>query len=281
MGLKRIAAAAGISNGSATKLIYGQYKKVDGPQRGRAGAGDLERPPCRRVRKETAEKLLAVTFEHSRGTRVDSADTTRRLQALVTIGWSGAKLAERLGFGRSNFTPLLHGRREVSADTAQRVYALYLELAEQAPPEDAHRDKIAASRARRFARENGWAPPLKINGKLFTGPALPDPRERLATADVIELDPVTYDEAAVLRLMDGDRFVAHTVAERREAVRRLHARKLHTRAIADALDVSVHRVGDDLRHLGLTAHEDPRRTGLSEQFTGRGRKRRATQRGAA
>lgn len=281
MGLKRIAAAAGISNGSATKLIYGHYKKVDGPQRGCKGAGDLVRPPCRRVRKETAEKLLGVTFEYSRGTRVDSTDTARRLQALVAVGWSGQKLANRLGFLRSNFTPLLHGRREVSADTAQRVHALYLELAEQAPPEDSHRDKIAASRARRFARDHGWAPPLKINGKLFTGPALPDPRERLATAEVVELDPIAYDEAAVLRAVDGDRSVHLSNAERREVIVRLHRRGLTDRAITDLTGVHRDQVSRERKELGLAPNPNPEHSGLSGYFSGRSRQRRAEQRGAA
>lgn len=240
MGLKRIARAAGISNGSATKLIYGTYKRLDDPAsfQGCKGAGELVRQPCRRVRKETAEKLLAVEFEHSHGTRVDSADTARRLQALVAVGWSGAKLAGRLGLHRSNLTPLLHGSREVSAATAEKVYALYLELAEQAPPEVHHRDKIAASRARSFARSNGWAPPLRIGGRLFTGPALPDPQARLQSgredndAEILDLSPIDFDEVIVERAINGDRSLLRgtaLTAERTEIVRRLRARGLsHT-----------------------------------------------------
>lgn len=234
MGLKRIAVTAGISNGAATKLIYGLYAKVEGPHRGCKGRGELVRGPAKRVRKETAEKLLAVTFEHSRGTRVDSADTARRIQALMAIGWSAAKVGDRLGIQPSNMTPLLNGTREVSAATAQAVYKLYLELADQAPPEDTHRDKIAASRARRHAAAMGWAPPLRIGGQVFAGKALPEVQLG-QHADVVEIEIPPYDEAVVERVLAGDLSVLTTSKtlrpERLEIVRRLQAQGLSNNEI--------------------------------------------------
>lgn len=280
MGLKRIAAAAGISNGAASKLIYGVYAQVEGPQRGCKGSGQRVRPPARRVRKETAEKLLAVTFGHASRTTVDQSDTARRLQALMANGWSGSKLGERLGIQRSNMTPLIHGRREVYADTARAVYELYLELAHQAPPETEHRDKIAASRARRYAASLGWAPPLRVGGRLFTGEALPDPMDRLE-AEVVDLGAPAYDEAAVLRRMDGDREVKLGTAERLEVVARLHKQGLMDRDLAELTGIHRDQVARDRQALGLKANANPEHTGLADYFSARSQARRAAQREAS
>lgn len=222
MGLKRIAALAGVSNGSATKLIYGTYAKTDGPPRGCKGKGDVVRPPARRVRKETAEKWLSVKFEYTERARVDGSDTARRLQALMAIGWSGQKLGERLGILRANMTPLIHGRGDVTVARAEQVHKLYLELADQAPPEDNQRDRIAASRARNYARQMGWSPPLRINGKLVVGTPLPEPIEQLT--EPVELSRDDYDEAVVLRVVNErtrPRYLS--TAEGVEVIRRLLA----------------------------------------------------------
>lgn len=184
MGAKRIAALAGISTGSMSKLLYGHYAPTGtGKSGGRYGKGQLDRGPAKRVRKETAEKLLAVRLELSHGNRVDGADTARRLQALVANGWSISKLGRRLGITPANMTPLVRtcsgrSRDTVTVATAKAVHALYAELADVAPPAATHRDKIAASRARRYAQEHGWAPPLRINGRLLLGSALPRETDR-------------------------------------------------------------------------------------------------------
>lgn len=148
LGIRRVAALAGVNESILWKLVYGDR------QRGMK--------PSRRVRESTAENILAVRASLdvlSPAAKVDATGTRRRLQALVAVGWSQSKLAARLGMGRSNFGCLLE-RAQVMAATARAVRALYDELWATAPPEAEWRDRAAASRARNYAALRGWARPL-------------------------------------------------------------------------------------------------------------------------
>jgi len=89
-----------------------------------------------------------------------SAGTVRRIQALVARGWSQARIAGMLGMGAANLGDLLYRREAVTAARARAVRSLYARLWDQPPPESSHREKIAASRARRYAAERRWPPPM-------------------------------------------------------------------------------------------------------------------------
>jgi hypothetical protein len=233
-----------------TKLLYGHYAPGPG---GRNGRGELLRGPAKRVRKDTASKLLAVQLELAPSANIDGADTARRLQALIAIGWSGAKLGAHLGILRANMTDLIWGRRAVSVQTAKAVHALYIQLADQAPPEDTKRDRIAASRARNYAKTNGWAPPLRINGRLVVGQAVPT-----------EIDPdlepeslTDIDEAAIARRLAGDHQVKLTRTERLELVRRLHSQGLSDGQIGQRAGIHKDQVYRDRTGMNLPANPGP------------------------
>ena len=85
--------------------------------------------------------------------------THRRIQALVATGWSQAKIGGRLGMTPANFAAMMR-RDQVTAATERAARAVYDELWNRPPPETGQREKIAAARARNYARANGWAPPL-------------------------------------------------------------------------------------------------------------------------
>lgn len=178
IGWKRVAELSGVSTGALSKLLYG-------------GPGD--RPPSRRIRAETAAALLAVEPGALAGhALVDATATRRRLQALVAAGWSQAKLGRRLGVLPSNFGALLRGAR-ITAATGWAVAALYDELWDRRPPQAAHREKIAANRARNYAAARGWPPPAAWDdetiGDPLAGPAegwQRSARRTLRTADVAE-----------------------------------------------------------------------------------------------
>lgn len=208
MGPKRVAAVSGIAHGIISAILYGKYLKPG-----------VRRQPNRRIRPETEQRILAVELDLADGARVDGGPTARRIQALVANGWSQSKLAARLGIGRANFTPLAHGTRDVTVTTAKTVHALYRELVDVAPPEANQRDRIAASRARRYAAELGWAPPLRIGGRAWIGPALELPALDDVPATVHDLEPVA-DEAAIQRRMNGDKNVRLTKSEATELVAR-------------------------------------------------------------
>jgi hypothetical protein len=147
IGWKRAAQLAGVSTGAMSKLLYG---------------GPGNRPPTQRVRPETAAAILAVKPEPAAlapSALTGATGTHRRVQALTAAGWSQARIAARLGMSPGNFATMMR-REQVTADTATAAWAVYDELWNQQPPETGHREKIAAARARNYARANGWAPAL-------------------------------------------------------------------------------------------------------------------------
>ncbi|TYK45190.1 sigma-70 family RNA polymerase sigma factor [Actinomadura decatromicini] len=164
VGWMTVARLSGVPRGSMSKLLYG-----DGP-RGMA--------PSKRVRPATAAALLAIEPSMdvlADGAMVDGTGTRRRMQALVAIGWPQARLAERLGVDRTNLNKALRGDMPVRCRTARAARALYDELWDEPPPADGHREKIASNRARNYARDRGWVPPLAWDDDTIDDPAaVPD-----------------------------------------------------------------------------------------------------------
>ena len=154
MGGRRIAAAAGLHYSTVRSLIHGK--------RGKA--------PSDRVRAATAAAILAVTYQPAGRTTVDATGTHRRLQALVAVGWSQARLAARLGMNRANFGALL-ARDRVNHSTAQAVAALYDELWDQDPPAATRHEQAGITRARRHAADHGWAAPMAWDDDSLDDPA--------------------------------------------------------------------------------------------------------------
>lgn len=184
LGWKRIAALAGLSSSTVWKLLYGD------PRRGSA--------PSKRVRPETAAKLFAVSSSLDvlgGAATVDATGTQRRIQALVAIGWSQQRLAERIGMLRGNFGKTMRSSG-VQARTARAVKALYEELWDCPPPEVEWRDKISANRSRGYAAEHGWVPPLAWDDESIDDPA--------AQPHTVVEEQAVIDEIAVERALDGE-----------------------------------------------------------------------------
>jgi hypothetical protein len=147
IGWKQAAKLAGVPTAAVSKLLYG---------------GPGGRPPSQRVRPATAAAILAVRPDRGNlgpAALVPAAGTHRRIQALVATGWSQAKIGGRLGMTPANFAAMMR-RDHVTAATERAARAVYDELWNQPPPERGQREKIAAARARNYARAHGWAPPL-------------------------------------------------------------------------------------------------------------------------
>lgn len=203
MGWKRVADVAGVSHGALWKLMYGK-RGADGAPR-----------PSRRVTRAVSDRLLAVTLDLRDGAVVDQTSTTLRVRALVALGWSQSKIAQRLGIGRANFT-LARGDQQITLRTRRAVSDLYDELSMRLPPAASHRDKIAAARARGYAAQRGWQPPLALDDDALA--RLDDDDE--AAADEVPAEVTYLDEAAIYRRTRGDRSVRLTPAEAAEVVRR-------------------------------------------------------------
>lgn len=205
MGWKRVAAAARVPSSSMWKLLYGK-RQADGSQ-----------TPSRRTTRTNAERLLSVTLDLADGAKVDATGTTRRIRALVALGWSQSRLAERLGIQRSNFDLATGTLSHVLAGTARAVESLYDDLSMTLPPAATHREKISVSRARGYAKDRGWLPPLALDDERLDDPTY----EPGSLAP--DVDKGALDEAAIYRRMHGDRKVRLTKAEGAELVRRWEA----------------------------------------------------------
>ena len=197
MGLKRIVAVSDISQGLLWKLIYGKYRP------------DGTRNPSKRVRSVTEQTILAITLDLAGGAKVDSVGTTRRIQALVAIGWSQSKIAARLGVNPANFLGLAHGRTGVTTARAKAIADLYDELWNTTPPRAGHRDKIAYARSVRYAALAGWSVPMAWDEDTIDNPtALPDLGQsaplngrpnKFSIEDIdfiLDNDPLTIDQLA-------------------------------------------------------------------------------------
>lgn len=170
IGLKQVAKLSGVSTGSLSKIVFGVYRNT-GTGGGRNGPGAKVREPSRRVLRSTAEKIYAVEpIPANLG--AGQADHERtplarlHLRALVALGWSQSKLATRLGLLPSNLGPVIgtsgRGPRVLTRSTVDAIEALFAELCMTLPPETNQRDRIAAARARNYAKAHGWEPPLAL-----------------------------------------------------------------------------------------------------------------------
>lgn len=89
--------------------------------------------------------------------------TRRRLQALNAIGWSLNDLGQRLGIHGNGLGFIIRSRKYVVPETAQKIKALYEELAMLPAPPDNHMvygkgNPVSTVKTR--ARMKGWVPPL-------------------------------------------------------------------------------------------------------------------------
>lgn len=111
---------------------------------------------------------------------VDATGTTRRVRALVAIGWPIARLAPMFGLYETALGIIARGEREqVRATTAARIAREYRRLSGTPG---------INNRARNDARRNGWHGPLAWGDNIDNPQALPD------TADAYQpLHPNSYD----------------------------------------------------------------------------------------
>lgn len=159
ISLKRMSKLTGLSLSTVTATLYGR--------------GERGHKPYARTSQGTATKLLALKpgLEHMAAGRViDSTGTHRRLQALVTIGWSQSRLGERLSILPSNMVKLM-ASHQTTAGRARQVIALYDQLWNQPQTGHDQRSRISANRSKSYATTRGWAPPMAWDDATIDDPA--------------------------------------------------------------------------------------------------------------
>lgn len=216
IGLKTVSKLSGVSTGVLSKIVYGTYAPLQGKSRGRYGAGQLVRQRSAGVTRRTAERITSVAIvpanlparasDHERTPRA-----RRQLRALVALGYSMSSLGRRLEISAANINVVIAGDRPMARATVDKIEALYAELSMTPAPATHQRQRISVNRAKRYARERGWLPPLDLEA-LFD-----DAADELA-GTVAELEEL--DEVAIERRLAGDKSVRLRKAEAAEAVAR-------------------------------------------------------------
>lgn len=177
IGIQQTRVLAGMSNGSLSRLLYGR-----GEQRG----------PSRRIRTETADRILAIRPSidlAAPSALVDSTGTRRRLQGLVAIGWPQIELARHTGIDRMTINDQLHVMSTTAyGSTARTVRAAYEELWNVDPCTRGVARRWAKE-ARELAAANGWVPPAAWDDDYIDSPAAtPDVGEEVARYAAITED---------------------------------------------------------------------------------------------
>jgi transcriptional regulator with XRE-family HTH domain len=155
-------AALGIKSKRVSELSGVSYPAVVRIAKGKAP----------RVRTTTADKILAVPLSRDLlrpRARIDAVGARRRLQALIAIGWSRAKLEEKIGIGADHLSRIINGGG-ARADTIQRITQAYEKLWNTPPVEETRGDRYAARGARREAEEKDWPRPAEWDDDLIDLP---------------------------------------------------------------------------------------------------------------
>jgi hypothetical protein len=184
---------------------------------------DHETPcaPCR---------AAAAAYEYERRTdailgrprTTSSLGTSRRIQALVALGYTLGHIGGALGRSQDWAAKLAHRQDSyVRTTTAQKVDTLYRSWCMAPPPEGTGAERWQAAYSRTIARKNGWAPPLAW-----------DDIDHDESPNAGGLDDDQVDPVVVQRLLDG-RHVVSNQAEKVEAMRRWRASGRSEKSLCD------------------------------------------------
>jgi hypothetical protein len=164
IGLKQVAKASGVPYSNLGRIIWGRTERGEGP--------------AKRLRADNAARILAVTPDDaSEGMLVDSLGTRRRIQALMTLGWSVQRQAQQCGLDHQRLRNALAGR-QVRRSTAIPVAAMFDRLWNTQAPGIDQRTRISVSRTKKYATTHGYLPPA-------TWDDIDDPNETPSIEEVL------------------------------------------------------------------------------------------------
>lgn len=168
----------------------------------------------------------------------DATATRRKVEALAALGWSKRYVGKRIGMNPNSVHRIGRKFPTVSVRVAEQVDKVYQELCMTVGPGPA---------VRGTAKAKGWVPPLAwddIDNDPAPAKALSDERQR-------GIDKL--DEVKVQRVMVGAYRGKLLDAERKEVVRRLHAKGLNDCEISRRTGIVERTVLRNRLSMGLPA----------------------------
>lgn len=211
---------------------------------------------CRCLPCCIANSRLHATGQWTEHLTADPCGARRRLQALVTVGWSLGAIATRTGRTKQSLQQIIDGSRtKLYLHTAAAVRDIYNELWDQKPPQTTRWEKAAITRARALADRNGWVGPFAWDDETIDDPTAA-PWTPPADASADDLDEVLVERVmtgraplnswqrispehveAVRRLLEqglSDRLVGERVGRSKDSVAKIRTRILSNRNEAAA-----------------------------------------------
>ena len=162
---------------------------------------------------------------------IGACGTRRRLQALATLGWSAAQLADRLDCSATEISRW-RSARTVSVEHALAARSAYDALAMTPGP---------SQQARRWALERGWSPPLAWGEENIDDPTakadLGEEARGPRNADP-DLDPVVLERI----ITDHDQIHGLTPLEQRAIAKHARSAGMTAAAVSDCLGVALRTV---------------------------------------
>lgn len=156
-----IAKDAGVSESVINRIHYGINGVLQPTVRADSAAKILALKPGRKKRAKYEGTSIELT---------DSTGSKRRIQALVTQGFSLNALSQHAGYGRSYFKDMLSYEGNITLARVKTVSDLYDRLWDKTPVAETKAQRLSVTLAKKTARDNGWLPPMAWDDDLIDNP---------------------------------------------------------------------------------------------------------------
>lgn len=171
MTVRQIAAGAGVSRTLIASLRDGTRENI---------------------RPGKADAILAVrpgpATPHA---RICATGTTRRIRALMALGWRASDQAARSGLAPTTISELAAGQEKTTASAAGAIRGTYDELWNRQGPSD---------RTRAYARKQGWVPPAAWPDETIDNPsASPEGIRREQASEYGRAEEVVEDSEELIK----------------------------------------------------------------------------------
>lgn len=171
--------------------------------------GTSGHPPAQKIRREVAEMVLSfwpTLADFPDTARIDPTGTRRRVDALMTLGWTRKAMADALGMLHTSLNRALLGER-ITARIARAIAALYDQWWNQRPEHHGVLPQYA-ERTRRIAVEKGLMSPLAWDDDTIDDP------NAVPMLDAETPTPEADPETSAARWLAGESVVLGDAARR-------------------------------------------------------------------